>query len=137
MTNYKQHDYETVGTIIVHPIKPNEKMVVLISLDSYLTAADSLKDMSTNTTYTVTSGKTLHIIEIRYYSNSATVVTSVISQGDTDNAETLTKIPYLGNTTQAGLTIFPCNITFASGKYVTFNNSAGSIAFIMMLGYET
>ncbi len=135
MTNYKQHDYDTVGTVNQHILKNDEKLVILYFNVNGGTTAKSLFDTSTEAIYQVPSGKIFTCVGFDTITTQTYSVVT-ISQGDTADAETLTK--HITNATQTITKIqFIVNITFASTKFITVKAGATSVQTFYMYGYET
>ncbi len=130
MVNYKGTLQETI--IIggrVYPIQTGETIKILYAAKTG-TAALNLKDSLDNAAYSVPAGKTFKAIG--WYAYVATVSTITIFQGDTEDAETLTKYNptfYIA----AKIVEEPLDFTIAASKFVVYDtvNSVDSQALII------
>ncbi len=131
MPNYKP--YAPLVTIGGRSISvPLEELVVLYMDHNLGTTAQSLKDTATNADYVVPGSKTLKVIGMRFYVQGVANIT--IYQGDTADATTLGKVIYI-TPNLGGMYDFLGNIQFGSLKYITLQESAGTLLTSMLIGY--
>ncbi len=100
------------------------------------TVADAMFDTKTNLVYSVPAGKTLRILGIRIHTKTVNAGAVVVSSGDIEDAETATIISIILDANADVVTDYYCDVTFASGKFITINPSQDSVEFIQMIGYE-
>ncbi len=102
--------------------------------------ADGMIDFETNGVYVVPTGKTFRMLGVILWSSvSASVGDALtISQGDTENAETLSKLVIKLNLLDSQKTVYPVTHleTFSTGKYITYKPNTTNVEMIMILGYE-
>ncbi len=135
--NYKSTQPKIIIGGYERTIPSDGKLVSLIEPTNANASADAMFNEITNTLYQVTSGKTFHLLGLRYSLVAAGGGTLVISQGDTEDAETVTKVTLmLGFELVAVHEVGMDEITFASAKFITINPSTTNIAQIRMVGYE-
>jgi len=135
LVNYKQQFREaiTIG-IYTFPLNPNQKFKILYDNIASNTAPDGMLDQTTDSIYQVPTGKTLHVLGIRFLTTSF-ADTIEVYQGDTENAETSLKIIHR---IIAGTADFTYNTlyNFASEKFVTYDPISTRFTWIEMYGYE-
>ncbi len=137
MTNYKRQtpDYLTVG-VFTKSIT-TEKVKILYDNIAQSTAADGMLDTTDAAIYQVPNNKTFNIVGV-WFKTIAVSANCVISEGDTENAETTQKANYFTTIDAAPYEfLFNASWQIASGKFITYNPSANKYKWIEMYGYET
>ncbi len=136
MVNYKQRltNVISIGGVIIE-LEKDIKIVALYDNINALTAADSMLDTGTAAVYQVPTGKTLHIIGIKYETITAFATDIKIYQGDTEDATTSLKLT-LGSKLVDKYEV-PVHIEFVAEKFVVYDPAATYHQSISMLGYET
>ncbi len=134
--NYKPNYRDRIGTTVTHIIQNNEKLVILHAFQPYAVAAQSMQDGSTNSDYTVTTGKTFHAVSMVYGGGLAS--SFQLYSGDTADAKT-TAISNERHTSPVNHTIdVPVHFTLASGKFLTVDVVSGTTMLVLTIsGYET
>ncbi len=135
MANYKPRYPITInfGKLTV-PIPVGGEPIVLDDFINLQSAADALLDGATGSAYQVTTGKTFHCVGI-YIRTTAVASSIVISEGDTEDAETITKAT-LSNSGSPLELEFNHQWTIASGKFITHNPASTRHYEIRIYGYE-
>ncbi len=137
MVNYKglTRSITFSGIKIHYPAQTGH--VVLYDQTALSTTADAFLNTTTGTAYTVTAGKQIHVVGVQVWMDTTTASgTVVISQGDTEDAETVTKWTVRLPTKTNAYMEQMCNFTVAAGKFITLNPSAASVSHIVLVGYE-
>ncbi len=136
MANYKGQARRIIIGNVEIPVPAGAVIKTLYDPVLLSTAADAL--LYQNSTYQVPTGKTFHMIGMRLTIELATGSGNVIiSQGDTEDAETLVKvtITYTSNPTN-DQEIYG-EEEFTTGKFITVKSSAATLEHIIIIGYET
>lgn len=135
MPNYKPYGKSYLGGQWYKVTVPDSDIVILEDFANSATVADGMIDTVDQLIYQVPAGKQLNVIMV-YHTHSTNIVTVTWSTGDTEDAETATKL-IVTNAAVAGLTEFPCKIFFAAGKFITYNPSNTSVMTLGLIGYLT
>ncbi len=142
MGNYKTTAKSiTVGNVTTS-VPNNATVFELEDAVINATAADGMLIVNNNsatTAYQVATGKTFRLLGIIVHGGAEIDgSTLTITQGDTENAETLGKLTVLlhGANQQGTTQVFAVDITFAAGKFITNKASAANINHLTMIGYE-
>ncbi len=136
MGNYKQVNEIKVGNLTTR-LPSSGKYKVLNDAVEFATAADGAHDIEDNLIYSVPAGKTFRCLGIRCFIGAAVGGTSLtITEGDTENAETTSKIIFplvgaIGHWSE-----FYTDITFAATKFITYKPSGANVNHIQFIGYE-
>ncbi len=135
--NYKSTQNKIVFGGYERTIPAGATLIVLIDDANANASADAMLSEKTNVLYQVTSGKTFHLCGIQYSLVAASGGLVVISQGDTEDAETVTKVTLkFGSELAVLYDVAIDGVSFASAKFITSNPSTTNLAQIRMIGYE-
>ncbi len=138
MTNYKQHDYPTIGTYHQHPILPTEDICFLQAFEPWTAVKQSMVKMGTTPAdYQVPTGKTFHAVELVIVQRAISA-NIYLYEADTADAITLQKAYVLSNHTAQTVFSVPLHFSIASGKFLThWVTVANAYYSCILMGYET
>ncbi len=136
MTNYKGGKRKIIVGNVETSV-PHGAIIKYLTDETALSAsADSMQTAAI--TYVVAANKKFRLLGIILYAdNAASVGDFTVSTGDTEDAETATKvlIEKLTNTQRVAMEIHT-DVEFDAGKYIVINPGAANIESVSMIGYE-
>ncbi len=136
MTNYKGGKRKIIVGNVETAVPHGAVIKYLTDEVALSTSPDSMQTAAI--AYVVATGKKFRLLGMVLYSdNTGTVGDLTISSGDTEDAETATKVLIeKGTNTQRFRMEIHTDVEFDAGKYIVNNPATANIEFISMVGYE-
>ncbi len=136
MTNYKpRFAIYTTFSAITTPWPETQTFKILSYPFANSAVEQSLRDEEDNADYVVPTGKTFNMIGF-IVSHTTQALTRNWYQSDTADALTTLKSQWTAPGFAGTSEVFT-NMTFAAGKYITFDPTLSGINFVQAIGYET